>query len=116
MASFDQCNNTGVIYVKMDRSVLEEKLCFMMLGLTLSSKFDWHPYIIFIAKTASKKIGALIGSVKCLSAEVALSLCESIILSCMEYCCHVWTGVPSCYLEFLDKLVQDCWSFICCQS
>ena len=22
----------------------------------------------------------------------------------MEYRCHVWTGVPSCYLELLDKL------------
>ena len=22
----------------------------------------------------------------------------------MEYCCHVWTGAPSCYLELLDKL------------
>ena len=21
----------------------------------------------------------------------------------MEYCCHVWTGAPSCYLELLDK-------------
>ena len=23
---------------------------------------------------------------------------------CMEYCCHVWAGAPSCYLELLDKL------------
>ena len=22
----------------------------------------------------------------------------------MEYCCPVWTGAPSCYLELLDKL------------
>ena len=22
----------------------------------------------------------------------------------MEYCFHVWTGAPSCYLELLDKL------------
>ena len=22
----------------------------------------------------------------------------------MEYCCHIWTGAPSCYLELLDKL------------
>ena len=100
MALFDQFNNTGAIYVKMDGSVLEENSCFMMLGLTLSSKFDWDPYIISIAKTASKKIGALIGFLKCLSPEVALCLCESIILSCMEYCCHVWTCAPSCYWSF----------------
>ena len=22
----------------------------------------------------------------------------------MEYCCHVWVGAPSCYLELLDML------------
>ena len=22
----------------------------------------------------------------------------------MEYCCHVWAGVPNCYLQMLDKL------------
>ena len=22
----------------------------------------------------------------------------------MEYCCHVWAGDPSCYLELLNKL------------
>ena len=27
----------------------------------------------------------------------------------MEYCCHVWAGAPSCYLDMLDKLQkQDC--------
>ena len=57
----------------MDGSVLEEKSSFKMLGLTFSSKLDWDSYIISIAKTVSKKIGALIHSMKFLSPEVALS-------------------------------------------
>ena len=44
---FDQSNNTGAIYVKMDGSVLEEKSSFEMLGLTFSSKLDWGPYIFY---------------------------------------------------------------------
>ena len=75
-----------------------------MLGLTFSSKLDWGSYIVSIAKTASKKIGALIRSVKFVSPEVALYLYKSTIRPCMEYCCHVWAGAPSCYLELLDKL------------
>ena len=75
-----------------------------MLGLTFSSKLDWGSYIISIAKTASKKIGALIGSMKFLSPEVALYLYKSTIRPCMEYCCHVWAGAPTCYLNLLDKL------------
>ena len=75
-----------------------------MLGLTFSSILDWGSYIISIAKTVSKKIGALIRSMKFLSPEVALYLYKSTIRPCMEYCCHVWTGAPNCYLKLLDKL------------
>ena len=101
---FDQSKNTGAIDVKMNESVVEEKTSFKMLGLTFSSKLDWGSYIVSIAKAASNKIGALIRSVKFLSPEVALYLYKSTIQPCMEYCCHVWAGAPSCYLEFLDKL------------
>ena len=85
LVSFDQSDNIGAIDVKMDESVLEEKSSFKMLGLTFSSKLDWGSYIISIAKTASKKIGALIRSMKFLSPEVALYLCKSTIHLCMEY-------------------------------
>ena len=88
----------------MDGSVLEGKSSFKMLGLTFSSKLDWGSYIISIAKTASKKIGALIRSMKFLSPEVALCLYKSTIHPCIEYCYHVRAGAPSCYLGLLDKL------------
>ena len=104
LVSFDRSSNNSSIDVKMDGSVLEEKSSFKMLGLTFSSKLDWGSYIISIAKTAFKKIGALIRSMKFLSPEVALYLYKSTIRPCMEYCCHVWAGAPSCYLELLDKL------------
>ena len=64
----------------------------------------WGSCIISVAKTTSKKIGALIRCMKFLSPEVALYLYKSTICPCMEYCCHVWAGAPSCYLELLDKL------------
>ena len=82
---FDQSNKTGAIDVKMYRSVLE-KLSFKMLGLTFSSILDWGSYIISIAKTASKIAGALVGSVKFISPEVALYLYKSTIWLCMQYC------------------------------
>ena len=58
LVSVDRSNNNGSTDVKMDGSVLEEKSSFKMLGLTFSCKMDWGSYIISIAKTASKKIGA----------------------------------------------------------
>ena len=59
---FDRSNSTGAIDVKMAGSGLEKKSSFKMLGWIFSSKLDWGSYIISIAKSASKKIGALICS------------------------------------------------------
>ena len=101
---FDRSNNNGSIDVKMDGSVLEEKLSLRYWGLTFSSKLDRGSYIISIVKSVSKKIGALIRSMKFLSPEVSLYLYKSTTRPCMEYYCHVWAGARRCYLELLDKL------------
>ena len=74
-----------------------------MLGLTFSSKLDWGSYIVSIAKTASKKIGALIRSMKFLFLRL-LCISKSTIRPCVEYCSHIWAGAPCCYLGLLDKL------------
>ena len=76
-------------------------------------KLNWGKLnIISITKTAYKKIGALIRSIKFLSPEVALYLYKSTIRPYIEDCCHIWAGSPSCYWELLDKLQkQDCRSF-----
>ena len=99
LEKLSRSNNNCSTDVKMDESFLDEKLSFKMLGLTFSSKLDSRSYVISIAQTASKKIGTLIHSMKFLSPEVALYLYKSAIRPCMEYCCHVWAGTPSCYLE-----------------
>ena len=70
LVSFDWSKNNGSTDAKMDGSALEEKSSFKMLGLTFSSKLDWGSYMIYIAKTASKKIGALIRSMKFIFPEV----------------------------------------------
>ena len=95
LVSFDRSNNTGAIDVKMDGSVLEEKSSFKMLGLNFPSKLDWGSYIISAAKTAPKKIGTLIRSMKLLSPDV-LYLFKPTIRRCTEYCCHVWASASSC--------------------
>ena len=85
LVSFDRSNNNGSIDLKMDGSVLEEKSSFKMLRLTFSSKLDCDSCIISIAKTASKKIGALICSIKFLFLAVALYLYKSTICPFIEY-------------------------------
>ena len=102
LVSFDRSNNTGDIDVKMDGSVLEEKSSFKMLDLTFSSKLDWGSHIISTAEIASKKIGALICSMKFLSLEVALYLCISINLPYN----HAWNAVV---MSWLLAATRNCW-------
>ena len=106
---FDRSNNTGDTDLKMDGSVLEEKSSFKMLGLTFSSKLDWGSYIISVGTSASRKIGALIRSMKFLSPEVGQHLYQPTMQPCIEYCCHVWAGATSCFLELLDQLQKLIW-------
>ena len=89
---FDWSNNTAAIDVKMDGAVLEEKSSFKMLVLTFSSKLDLCSYIISIAKTASKKIAALIRLVKFLSPKVALFLyaCNAVVMSGLLLLAVTW--------------------------
>ena len=107
---FDCSNNNGSIHVKMDVSVIEERLSLKLLGLTFSSKVDWGSYIISIAKTASMKIvliflvliffklRALIYSMKFLLLRL---LCISINLPYV----HVWnTVVMSGLLSLVSAL------------
>ena len=44
---------------------------------------------------------------KFFSPEVAVYLYKSSIHPCTEYCCHIWAGAPSRYLELLDKLQKQ---------
>ena len=97
---FDRSNNSGAIDAKIDESVLEEKSSFKMQELIFSSTLDWVSYIIFAAKTVSRKSGALIRSMKFL---FALYLYKSTVRPSMKYCCHAQAGAPSRYLELLDK-------------
>ena len=89
----------------MDGSVLDETSSFKMLGLTFSSKLDWSSYIISIAKTASNWSFNSFYEVS--FSNVALHLYKSTINTCMGYCCHVWAGTHSCYLELIDKLQKQ---------
>ena len=78
-----------------------------MLGLIFSSNcLNWIGalYIISIAKTASKNIGALNSFYEISFSWGCSYLYKSTIHPCMEYYCHAWNGAPSCYLELLDKL------------
>ena len=95
----------------MDGSVLEEKSSFKMLGLTFSSKLDWGSYIISIAKTASKKIGALIRSMMFLSPEVVLYLYKVTICPCMVLLSSLgWSGHLIHLLLLLNpRLIIEMW-------
>ena len=71
---FDRSNKTCAICaidVKRNGSLLEKKSYIKMLGFNYFSKLNKGSYIISVAKTTSKKTGALICSMESLSNEVA---------------------------------------------
>ena len=92
---YDWSNNTVAIDVKMDKSVLEEKSSFKMLGFTFSGL---GLLIISIVKTASKNIGALISSMKFLLSLLCVSISltyghawNTVVMSGLVVCMRVST-------------------------
>ena len=100
---FGWSNNTGSIDVKMDGCGLEEKSSFKMLGLTFSCRLDWGFYIISIAETASKKIGALICSMK-------FFLQRLLCISINPPFAHVWNTVAVLQIVAGHGHCQPFWS------
>ena len=78
-----------------------------MLGMFFSSKLDWSSYIISIAKTASKKTGALIHTTKFLLSVIAPYLYKSNMQPSMKYCCHFQAFAPSYFLDMQPKLQKQ---------
>ena len=68
------------------------------------SKFDWGSCIISITKTTSKKIEALIRSLKFLSPEFSLYICKSTTRPFLEYFCRFLMCLSSYYSNILDKV------------
>ena len=87
----DRSKNTGPIDGRMERSVFEKKSSLKMLEMPFSSKLDWGFKIISIAKTASKKIEALIRSVKFRSINLQNSLAwNTVIISGLVLLVATW--------------------------
>ena len=80
-----------------------EKTSFKMLGLTFSSKLDWWPYIISIAKSASKCYLELLDKLQIrICRTVGLSLAAS--LEPLAHC-RIVTGL-SLFYRYFQGLIQ----------
>ena len=74
-------NNLSAIDVKTHDSVLEKNTIY---NFGTIFQLDWNPRITSTFKTASKKIGALIRSMKLFSLEVIIYFYKSTIQPCMS--------------------------------
>ena len=72
-----------------------------MLGLTFSSKLDWDSHIFSIAKTASKKIEALVRS-------ISFFLLRLLYISINLPCGHAWNTVVMSG-QVLLLATSNCW-------
>ena len=73
-----------------------------ILGLNISSSLSWRDHIVEIAKSASKKLGALFRCKKYFNSEQLFKLYIGLIRPCLEYCSHIWGNSAS--VSLLDRV------------
>ena len=93
-----------IIDVQMHVSFLEERVSFKMLRLSFCSKLWWDSYIFCIGNV-TKRVGALIRSIK-FSSQVALYLYKSTIRPCMNTVAMSWLVLPVNRISFIDGYVE----------
>ena len=93
-----------------------EKIVFMTLVLSFSSKLDWGSYIVSLPKTASRKIGTQSSSMKFLSIDIVPCWYRYAKQSRIEYCCHIWVDAPSCSMSTVFFLAQLDFVLFCLQN
>ena len=73
-----------------------------ILGLQISSSLSWRDHIVQIAKSASKKLGALFWCKQYFNSAQLFKLYTGFICPCLEYCSHIWGSSP--YTSLLDRV------------
>ena len=115
LVSFDLSKNTGAIDVNMDRFVpVENHLlkCWDWLSLLNWTRTLALPILLNLPPRKLEPWFVL-------RSFFLLRLLYISIRPCVEYCCHVWAGAPSCYLELLDKVQKQLAGLLvlyCCLS
>ena len=109
LVAFDWSDNTGAIDLKMDWQFLRKNHLFKMRWLTL---LNWIVVLTLsiVLKQPPRKLEAWF----VLWSFFFLKLiCISIttIWSFMEYCCDVWAGARSCYLDCYICYEQLCYIY-----
>ena len=105
-------SQTSKSNIKMDRSVLKEKPSFNLSWPSLPNLI-WVLRWSLLPELPPRK---LVPYFVLWSFFLLRLLCyKSTIRPCVEYCCHVWAGAPSCYFfrQAIKMNMQDCWSFTC---
>ena len=75
-----------------------------LLGVTLTSKVNFGPYIEAKAQLAAKKLGILAKVRQYFTPEQLLKLYQAQVRSCMEYCSHLWDGSARYQLDALEAI------------
>ena len=108
LLSFNCHRRPLLVPMKMNGIELPEESSFRLLGLIFTISINWKPYIQFIAKAASRKVGSLYRAQHFLTHETILYLYKSTIRPCMEYCSHIWGGATMSYvLDLLDRVQKQ---------
>ena len=107
-----QVLSLNVFFPKKTHSLmpLSRSVATRAVALDISKAFDrvWHASFLHKLKScgiSGQIFGLMLEFLKV--PEVALYFYKSTIRLCMEYCCHVWNGALSHYLELLDKLQKQ---------
>ena len=96
-----QCDE---IDISIDEKMIQRVDHTKSLGLTIDSQLSWSKHVGEICKKASSAIGALKRVRPFISKDVAVQICNALILAHFDYCSSVWDCMSGYFSDKLQKL------------
>ena len=108
MAQYHQPDSSNKVNIKCDNKSIERVKKYKLLYITLDGNFELHSHVNKILKGGYSTLRTLKILKRYTPYYLRKQLCESLILSKLDYCNILFKTLPQYQKSRMDKLLQSC--------
>ena len=115
MAQYHQLDSSSKVNVKCDNENIERVKEYKLLGIILDEHFELHSHVNKILKDGYSTLRILKLLKRYARCYIRKQLCESLILSKLDFSNILFKTLPQYQKNRLEKVLQSCAGFVKCK-
>ena len=115
MEQYHQLDSSNKVNIKCNNKSIKRVKEYKLLGIILDEHFELHSHVNKILKDGYSTLRILKLLKRYAPYYLRKQLCESLILSKLDYCNILFKTLPQYQKNRLEKLLQSCAGFVKCK-